>query len=109
MSWSVTINNLQEYEGFSTEVIEQMLTQNPQYPADMEIALDAARRSGISSGVLSGGRTPNPYGDDEVVNISIQGMGKAVDFNTAMRRIIDSGPDQAALAKQSLAEPVAMG
>jgi hypothetical protein len=107
MSWSVTIQNVQEYEGFSHEIVEQMLTQHPQYPRDMALALSLAREAGLASASLSGGRTPNPYGDDETVNISIVGMEKALDFDAAMRRNIAAGPDADALTRQALASEVA--
>lgn len=106
MSWSITINNLPEFPGFSAEVIEQMLTQHLQYPADMELALETACKAGLSTAVLSGGRTPNPYGDDEVVDISVRGMSSALDFNAAMRRNIAAGPDDAALAEQARARVI---
>lgn len=107
MSWSITINDLKTYEGFTVEQIELMLTQHPQYPGDMQIALDAARKAGLASVSLAGGRTPNPYGDDETVNISIMGMGTALDFDTAVKRNIAAGPDAEALARLSEAREVA--
>jgi hypothetical protein len=103
MSWSITINNLPDYAGFTTDVIEQMLTQHMAYPADMALALEVARKAGLASASLSGGRTPNPYGDDEVVIITVTGMGAAQDFESAMRRNIAAGPDEAALAEQQRA------
>src|SRR5713226_9108420 len=74
MSWSVTINNIPEYKGFDSDVIERMLTQHIAYPGDMQLALNLARQVGLKSCVLTGMHTPNPYGGDEVVDISIRGM-----------------------------------
>lgn len=92
MSWSITINNLPEFEGLPPEVVEQMITQHIAYPGDMQIALTAARRAGFKSCVLTGGRTPNPYGGDEVVDISIRGMLEATDFQKEMNKILKAGP-----------------
>ena len=88
MSWSITINNLKEYEGFPHDVIEQMITQHLAYGADMNLALKAAKAMSLSSCTLSGGRTPNPYGDDETVVITITGFSKAKDFVSLMRDIV---------------------
>lgn len=82
-----------------------MLTQHLEYPADMELALNVAKKARLSSAVLTGGRTPNPYGDDEVVDISIRGMAKAVSFDAAMLRNIHAGPDDMARAQPAQAIP----
>lgn len=95
MSWSITINNLPEFKGFSAEVIEQMMTQHIAYPHDMKTALEMARKTGLKSAVLTGMRQPNPNGGDEVIDISVRGMAEAIDFNAAMRSIIEHGPDEA--------------
>jgi hypothetical protein len=94
MSWSVTINNLPEFKGFDADVIESMMSQHIAYPQDMMTALEMARKTGLKSAVLTGMRTPNPYGGDEVIDISVRGMVEATDFNAMMRRIIEHGPDE---------------
>lgn len=94
MSWSVTINDLSTYPGFDTAVIEQMLTQHPDYPADMGLALGIARKMGLASCVLTGFRTANPYGDDEVVDVSVRGKVRATDFQASVMRDIEAGPDE---------------
>lgn len=88
MSWSVTINNLKEYEGFPQEMIETMITQHLAYAADMNLALKAAKAMDLNSCTLAGGRTPNPYGEDETVVITITGFSKARDFVTMMKDIV---------------------
>lgn len=88
MSWSVTINNLKDFKHFPQKVIEDMMTQHIQYPKDMYIALELAKKSNLSSCVLTGMRTPNPYGGDEVVDISVRGHVEALDFQQEMKRIL---------------------
>lgn len=107
MSWSITVLDVQHYEGFTHDIVEQMLTQHPQYPADMALALEVAKKAGLASASLSGGRTPNPYGDDETVVITVTGMATQLDFDAAMRRNIAAGPDAEALARQAEAKLVA--
>lgn len=94
MSWSVTINDLEHFVDFDTQLIEDMMTQHIKYPRDMRRALEMARRTGLASCVLTGMRTPNPYGGDEVVDISIRGHMEALDFQAEMKRIMRAGPDE---------------
>jgi hypothetical protein len=93
MSWSITVNNVQSYDQFPDNIIEQMLTQHIAYPGDMMKALKLAKDCGFSSAVLTGMRTPNPYGGDEVVDISVRGMLEATDFQSEMKKILQAGPD----------------
>lgn len=88
MSWSITINNLPDYSGFDEFTIEKMVTQHILYPFDMQLALDAAKKAGLKSAVLGGGRTISPYTGEEVVTITITGMSDSTDFNAAMKRIV---------------------
>lgn len=92
MSWSVTVNNLQEYKLFTPDIVEKMMTQHIAYPNDMMLALELAKKAGLKSASLTGGRTPSPYGTDEVVDISIRGMCEATDFVTAIKKILEAGP-----------------
>jgi hypothetical protein len=94
MSYSITINNLPDFpEDGLQQFIEDMLRVNVHYPTDIAVALNAARSMGMSSCTLVAARTPNPYGDDEVVALSVLGMGRALDFNEAMKRNVAAGPD----------------
>jgi hypothetical protein len=88
MSWSITVNNLPEYEDFPLDIMERMLTQHVAYPMDMRIALQAAKRAGLMSATLAGARTPNPYGPNEVVTITITGHSVARDFFTEMTKLV---------------------
>lgn len=94
MSWSITINGLQETDEsvIPGSAIEQFLTQHPKYAEDCYAAYRLAKSAGLGSAVLTGGRTPNPYGDDEVVDISVRGVVRASDYNAEMQRIIRAGP-----------------
>jgi hypothetical protein len=94
MSWSVTINNLPEFKGFDADLVEKMMTQHIAYPGDMLLALEVARKAHLKSAVLTGMRQPNPYGGDEVIDISVKGMAEAIDFQSEMKRILQHGPDQ---------------
>lgn len=84
--WSVTIHGLEFYT-FEEETL-QAFYEHPEYQHDANIALEMAKRAGLKSATLTGMRAPNPYGGDEVVDISIRGMAKAPDFQAAMSEII---------------------
>lgn len=71
----------------------EMMTQHIAYPGDMILALEMAKRAHMKTAVLTGMRTPNPYGQDEVVDISVRGMLEATDFYTEMKRILAHGPE----------------
>lgn len=64
------------------------MTQHIRYPQDMSLALKLAKRAGLKTAVLTGCRTPNPYGGDEVIDISVRGMVMATDFQSVMKEII---------------------
>lgn len=108
MSWSITVNDLlaNAEEVWRQDIIEQFISQNPEYAVDLGAALGAARQIGLASATLSGGRTPTPGSDDEVVVISITGMVTAKDFNSAMQRILNTGADAEALAHRAEARDV---
>lgn len=92
MSWSVTINNLDEFGGFDHATVEYMITQHPLYYQDMMLALEVARKAGLKSAALTGMRTVSPYGEDEVVDISVRGMVTGTDFQKSIRDAIAAGP-----------------
>lgn len=92
MSWSVEVDDIQTRDRLPTEVEEYFASQHPSYPRDAQAALDLARAVGLKSGMLSGGRTPNPYGGDEIVDISVRGTPVYKDFLSEMREIIAQGP-----------------
>lgn len=95
MSWSATYNNLREIaEPNLSEVdIEYMQSQHPEYLSDFARAFALAKELNLNSVVLTGMRTPNPAGPDEVIDISVRGFAYAPDFQGEMRKIILSGPD----------------
>ena len=53
-----------------------------------------SRKGAVYAAVLTGMRQPNPYGGDEVIDISVKGMAEAIDFQSEMKRILQHGPDQ---------------
>lgn len=88
MSWSITFNYLDNTSQIPADVVEGMMTQHIKYPHDMELALNLAKKAGLKSAVITGFRTPNPYGGDEVIDISVRGMVIATDFQAEMKAII---------------------
>lgn len=105
MSWSITVNNLQQNWQlvWRQDIIEQFISQHPSHALDLEIAVKAAKELGLNSATLAGGRTSNPYGNDEVVTLTITGLMEAQDFNATMLRILGAGPDAEALEEQGRA------
>lgn len=95
MSWSITINNLPSFEKFDQGMLNIQAAEHPKYPEDMKIALICARLLRMGSVTLTGMRAPNPYGGDEVIDVSIRGFPAPGDFVNEMRRIIFSGPQPA--------------
>jgi hypothetical protein len=94
MGWSVTINNLKGYEAFDDKTKLYLSEQHELYAEDAEYALDLALRAGLSSAVLSGGRTPQMYPPfDEHIIISVSGFRDSDDFQKTMKTVIGQGPD----------------
>jgi hypothetical protein len=93
MSWSVTVNDIPAYEDFPLELQEFFASQHPSYPRDAYMALTIAKVLGLRSATLTGMRTPNPYGGDEIVDVSVRGTPLYKDFLLEMREIIASGID----------------
>jgi hypothetical protein len=105
MSWTVTVNNLDSTSLLPEKALETAGKDNPAYRDDAITAFKAAKRAGLVSATLSGGRTPSPYGGADTVVICITGfdsraVGHAVsrevaaDFNRTMRETILAGPDE---------------
>lgn len=94
MSWSVMFYDLQarEIADIPVENIERIQSQHPEYLSDMIGAFELAKKVGLNSGTITGMRTPSPYGDDEVVDVSVRGVMKAKDFNAEMQRMLRAGP-----------------
>jgi hypothetical protein len=92
MSWSVTVNNIPDYEDFPIEQEEFFTSLHPSYARDAVYALTIAKTIGLKSATLSGSRTPNPYGGDEIVVVSIMGTPIYNDFIQEMKEIIRAGP-----------------
>lgn len=88
MSWSLTFNYLDNTTQIPANILEDMMTQHIMYPKDMSLALEVAKRAGLKTAVITGCRTPNPYGGDEVIDISVRGMVMATDFQSVMKEII---------------------
>ena len=84
VSWSLVVNDLDSVRELPGEIYDKVAEDNPAYRGDLEIALSAAKRAGLVSATLAGGRTPSPYvGGPDVVVISVhgfdrEGVGKAV-------------------------------
>lgn len=93
MSYSLTIDHVDQFHNFSEEYITDMLRVNPRYPEMMNAGLLVAKKLGMKSAVITVISTPNPYADDEVIDVSVRGMMQAVSFQDAMKGIIAAGPD----------------
>lgn len=91
MTWSFVLNDMSQ--DIPELQIEQQGNEHPKYPADIRLALQLARDAGIKSGAITGIRVPNPYNDDEVVDISVRGRVLSNDFIGDTRRDIAAGPD----------------
>jgi hypothetical protein len=110
MSWSVTVNDIQTRESLPLETVELFSSLHPSYPRDAQAALVMARALGLTSATLSGGRTPNPYGGDEIADVSVRGTPVYKDFLSEMREIIASGPgEESDLARHYAALAVLRG
>ena len=92
MSWSVTLNDITAETAIPQDVFERMLTQHLTYAEDMILALDVAKKARFKSATLTGFRTPNPYGGDEVAEITVRGFTESRDLNEQMLGIIKMGP-----------------
>jgi len=110
VSWCVTVNNIPEYTEFPVETQEFFAGIHPSYPRDAIQALALAKLCGLKSATLSGCRTPNPYGGDEIVDVSVRGTPIYNDFLSEMREIIATGPGaESALAKHYAALAILRG
>lgn len=94
MSWSIEIRGIQDVGpgDIPADRIEYIATAHPKYPQDLYAALSLAKAAGLRGAVLTGCRTPNPYGDDEVVDISVRGTMEASDYQAEVQRILRAGP-----------------
>jgi hypothetical protein len=88
MSWSITFHGLNDDTEIPEKVVNEFQQLHAFYPDDMLLALEMAKRSGLSSATCAGGRTPNPYGGDEIVLITVTGMANSPRFNDEMRRVV---------------------
>lgn len=93
MAWTITVNDLQDID---TDKVKEACIgftgEHPEYEHDVLLALEMARRAGLSSATLTGVRAPNPYGTDEVIDISVRGLAQSSDFITGMMTVISAGP-----------------
>lgn len=94
-TWAVVINDLGTYEGFDLGMLNTQRVEHPSFPEDMFLALDMARALNLRSCVLSGMRHDTPYGNDELVDVSVKGFMADGDFTGSMKRVIESGPQPA--------------
>lgn len=99
MSWSVTINDVPGTERFDLDLQEHFASLHPAYPRDMDAALAFAKAVGLKSATLTGMRTPNPYGGDEIVDISVRGFPTSNDFIAEMREIIKERGEETPAAR----------
>lgn len=91
--WSVTVHNMGPDSMLEDETLASFY-EHPEYKHDATIALEMAKRAGLKSANLTGMRAPNPYGGDEVVDISIRGMASAPDFANEMGTLVrEPAPD----------------
>jgi hypothetical protein len=74
MSWSITVDDLQDVPGLPDSVLAGAARDNPAYELDARLAFQAAKDAGLVSATLSGGRTPSPYGGPDTVVISVLGF-----------------------------------
>ncbi len=104
MSWSITINDLDQIEELPDELYDKACRDNTDYYGDANAAFNLAKQAGLVSATISGGRTPSPYGGPDTVVVSVVGfnnrnVGHAVppiaarDFNGTVLSNILSGPD----------------
>lgn len=100
--WSVTVRNLTFYE-FDVNTLKSFY-EHPEYEHDAAIALEMAKRAGLKSANLTGMRAPNPYGGDEVVDISIRGMATAPDFDSEMGKLVKEPAEDSLSRKHFRAE-----
>lgn len=113
MSWSLTFNDLRQY-GPDLPVLPEHITDyigsaHPEYLNDLSRAYHLAKELDLGSVTLCGTRTPNPYGGDEVIDISVRGHINAPDFHGEMLRIITAGPtpdDAEAIRQQNAAAEI---
>jgi hypothetical protein len=99
MSWAVIVQNIPDFESFDQQTTQKLLSSHIMYPFDAELALILAKKAGLKSATLAGSRTPNPYGPDEVCDISIHGFVNATDFISTMTAIVTQpSPDTASVS-----------
>jgi hypothetical protein len=111
MSWAVIVQNLQDFEGFDVETTQKLLSSHIMYPFDADLALRLAKSAGLKSATLAGSRTPNPYGPDEVCDISVHGFVNATDFVSAMTQLVSrpATPDTASASDLPSGESTGTG
>lgn len=90
--WSVTVTDPETYRGFETEIHERFSRDHEAYPRDADLMLEVARKLGLHSVTIGGGRTPVPYADDEIVSLTLTGTVNSNDFRRVMLDIIRLGP-----------------
>jgi hypothetical protein len=94
MSWSATVTDPETYKNFDLQTVEKFNSENSAYPFDANLALEVAQRLGLKSATISGGRTPTPGSNDEVVVVCITGTVDSTDFLETVKRAIMEGPDE---------------
>lgn len=74
MSWSIRINGLDTLDELPEDSLLEASKDNEAYRDDAIAAFDAAKRAGLVSATISGGRTPSPYGGPDTVVLSVIGF-----------------------------------
>jgi hypothetical protein len=94
VSWVVTVNDLQNTP-IPADALELIGQDNRDYIMDAEAAYTLAKRRGITTATLSGGRTPSPYpGGTDTIVISIVGFMGPQEFKPTMVATITSRAEQ---------------
>ena len=103
MSWSFTVNADNDMTEIPPAMEAEWMRANPEYPHQMQVALDAARELGLATFTASGGITDNPYTGEAYHTITILGSPNARRIMESVKHTILRGPDDAAKAARDSA------
>lgn len=74
MSWSVTVEGVQDIQDLPHTILAKIGEDNARYEADAVWAFHLAKNAGLVSATLAGARTPSMYGGPDTVIISVHGF-----------------------------------
>ena len=86
MSWSLTVDDLDQVDQLPDELLSRVGSDNPLYSIDARLAFTVACAAGLVSATLSGGRTPSPYGGADTVVISVVGFSDRREGHAVARK-----------------------